>query len=53
MEDYWGGNDASAETSAAQPEQAVTQSAPVETAPAPAAAAAAPAHADDDIDMIE
>ncbi|OQE19414.1 hypothetical protein PENSTE_c015G00435 [Penicillium steckii] len=51
MEDYWGGNDAPAETTAAQPEQAVAQPAPAETAAAPAAAA--PVTADDDIDMIE
>ncbi|KAJ5586054.1 hypothetical protein N7450_005841 [Penicillium hetheringtonii] len=51
MEDYWGGNDAPAETAVAQPEQAVAQPAPAEPAAAPAAAA--PVTADDDIDMIE
>lgn len=53
MEDYWGGNEGTTETAAAQPEQAVAQSVPAETAAAPAPAAAAPAIADDDIDMIE
>lgn len=46
MEDYWGGNNAGAETAEAQPVQETTQQ-------AQAPAAAAPAAADDDIDMIE
>ncbi|CEJ60262.1 hypothetical protein PMG11_08843 [Penicillium brasilianum] len=58
MDDYWGGNNAAAETAEKQPEtaaaqpQAATTSVPA-TAPAPAPASAAPAAADDDIDMIE
>lgn len=46
MEDYWGGNNAGAETAEAQPVQEAPQQ-------AEAPAAAVPAPADDDIDMIE
>lgn len=46
MEDYWGGGNAGAQTSEAQPVQEPSQQADVPSAPAPAAA-------DDDIDMIE
>lgn len=46
MEDYWGGNNAGAETPETKPVQEPVQQADVPAAPAPATA-------DDDIDMIE